>query len=266
MADISKIKLPDGTTYNLKDSDASTLKNLLDGSAAGSLRAVGSAEEDANYTIGNYSVAIGHNTKASGAISFAVGENSVASGSGSFAGGQYVASSSQAPTASGDSSISYGLGTIASGKGAVALGQTNTASGAAATAVGLKNTASGGGAFASGQQNVASGSLSFATGDRTIANHRDQFVFGKYNVADDSAAAATAIGNYVEIVGNGTADNARSNARTLDWNGNEILAGKLTLGAGPTAAMDAITKQYLEAQGYLTLATLPIYDGTVTTP
>lgn len=32
---------------------------------------------------------------------------------------------------------------------------------------------------------------------------------------------------YVEIIGNGTADNARSNARALDWDGNEHLAGDL---------------------------------------
>ena len=47
--------------------------------------------------------------------------------------------------------------------------------------------------------------------------------------------------NYVEIVGNGyiyedstTHEEVRygSNARTLDWHGNETLAGSLTLGKG----------------------------------
>ena len=37
-------------------------------------------------------------------------------------------------------------------------------------------------------------------------------------------------GDYVEIVGNGTDTSHRSNARTLDWNGNETLAGGLTVG------------------------------------
>ena len=36
--------------------------------------------------------------------------------------------------------------------------------------------------------------------------------------------------NFVEIVGNGTADNARSNARVLDWNGDERLKGDLYVG------------------------------------
>jgi len=53
-------------------------------------------------------------------------------------------------------------------------------------------------------------------------------------------------GTYVEIVGKGTSDDARSNARTLDWNGNEVLAGKLTVGANPTTNMDVATKKYVD--------------------
>ena len=52
--------------------------------------------------------------------------------------------------------------------------------------------------------------------------------------------------NKVEIVGWGTATN-RKNIRTLDTSGNEVLAGKLTLGAQPTTNMDAATKQYVDA-------------------
>ena len=52
-------------------------------------------------------------------------------------------------------------------------------------------------------------------------------------------------GNYVEIVGNGDWS-TRSNARTLDWNGNEVLSGKLTVGTAPTNNMDVTTKQYVD--------------------
>ena len=62
---------------------------------------------------------------------------------------------------------------------------------------------------------------------QTIANHRSQFVFGEYNISDPSTATALNRGTYIEIVGNGTANNARSNARTLDFNGNESLKGNL---------------------------------------
>ena len=73
-------------------------------------------------------------------------------------------------------------------------------------------------------------------------------VFGTYNF--DPAHGATSgfntKGTYVEIVGNGTANSARHNARTLDWDGNEVLAGRLTLGAAPTANMHAATKKYVD--------------------
>jgi hypothetical protein len=87
----------------------------------------------------------------------------------------------------------------------------------------------------------------------------------------------------VEIVGKGTSSSARSNARTLDWNGNEVLAGKLTVGTAPTANMDVATKKYVDNSiaaisvpqrynastnptGYLTMSDLPLYDGSTSNP
>lgn len=54
-----------------------------------------------------------------------------------------------------------------------------------------------------------------------------QFVFGKFNISDNN-------NTYVEIVGNGTGLTVGklSNARTLDWSGNEWLAGSLTAEGG----------------------------------
>ena len=94
------------------------------------------------------------------------------------------------------------------------------------------------------------------------------------------------LGKYAEVVGNGNSDSARSNARTLDWNGNESLAGGLTLGMG-TANQTSITAQQLnallalaasvpnaasiDANGLITFKNgntslftlqLPIYDGS----
>jgi len=54
-------------------------------------------------------------------------------------------------------------------------------------------------------------------------------------------------GKYLEIVGNGFfVTSARSNARTLDWYGNEWLAGKLTIGSAPSSNMDVTTKKYVD--------------------
>lgn len=101
------------------------------------------------------------------------------------------------------------------------------ASGNNAHAEGSNTTASGSTSHAEGSNTTASGSNSHSSGTQTIANHKSQFVFGEFNISDPSTATASNRGTYIEIVGNGTADNARSNARTLDFNGNESLNGNL---------------------------------------
>lgn len=94
---------------------------------------------------------------------------------------------------------------------------------------------------------TASGTYSVAEGDGTIANHKSQHVFGEYNTEDVNTNGATARGSYVEMVGNGTGSTNRSNARTLDWEGNEVLSGSMTVGTkaklqynSTTSALDFI--------------------------
>jgi hypothetical protein len=131
-------------------------------------------------------------------------------------------------TASGGYSHAEGFMTIASGTSSHAEGDRTTASGGYSHAEGDRTTASGNSSHAEGTNTTASGYCSHAEGYRTEANHRSQHVFGEYNIEDDSTEESYNPGNYVEIVGNGASNNARSNARTLDWDGNEILAGALT--------------------------------------
>ena len=125
-----------------------------------------------------------------------------------------------------------------------ALGSGCTASETASHAIGNNTIASGSASHAEGNETEASGSFSHAEGNKTIANHSSQHVFGEYNIPDDSADASYQIGNYIEIVGNGTSYE-RSNARTLDWLGNEKLAGSITLGMG-TADEVTITPAQLK--------------------
>lgn len=173
-------------------------------------------------TTGSQSMAIGYNVEASGDQSFAEGRETVASGNQSHAEGYQS-------TASATRSHAEGNSTTASGLAAHAEGQGSVASNTSAHAEGQNTTASGdNGVHAEGYYTEASGRNSHSEGRYTIANHRSQHVFGEYNVADTSAAVSTARGTYVEIVGKGTAADARSNARTLDWNGNETIAGTLT--------------------------------------
>ena len=142
-----------------------------------------------------------------------------------------------------------------------AEGYQTTASGNYAHAEGYYTTASGDYSHAEGYYTTASGNSSHAEGSQTLATHAMQRVFGRYNITDPSTNAATQRGTYIEIVGNGTDSNSRSNARTLDWSGNEVLAGKLTVGTGPTNNMDVATKQYVDGVIHSSTNVLPITAG-----
>lgn len=119
-----------------------------------------------------------------------------------------------------------------------ASGDDCEASGEGSHAENRCTVASGYYAHAEGNYTIASGISAHAEGTSTIANHESQHVFGEYNAEDDSAAGWYERGNYVEIVGNGTSSSAKSNARTLDWSGNEKLAGNLTLNAFGSSPLD----------------------------
>ena len=122
-----------------------------------------------------------------------------------------------------------GYRTEASGNyGSHAEGNETTASGTSSHAEGTIVTASGTSSHAEGFNTTASGSYSHAEGHKTTAKNRSQHAFGEYNELDPSTALSWDRGTYIEIVGNGGDENTRSNARTLDWQGNEVLAGTIT--------------------------------------
>lgn len=112
--------------------------------------------------------------------------------------------------------------------GSISMGRkTGTTVGYNSLAQGTNVTASGADSSAQGFEAVASGAQSHAEGSHTVAAAQAQHVSGRYNVQDSTSA---------EIIGNGYADIDpqtwvetihRSNARVLDWNGNERLAGDL---------------------------------------
>lgn len=147
-------------------------------------------------TIGPTSVAEGYQSEASGSYSHAEGQASVASGGVSHSEG----SSTQA---TGYFSHAEGSYSIASGNISHAEGSGTTASTDNAHAEGDRTTASGINAHAEGQSTTASGARSHAQNNNTVAGYADQTAIGKYN--DNKS------GNLFEI-GNGTSDNARSNA------------------------------------------------------
>ena len=141
--------------------------------------------------------------------------------------------------ASGDGSHAEGVGTTASGNGSHAEGDSTTASGYACHAEGSTTTASGVNSHAEGDYTTASGASSHAEGYGSKASSQFQHVQGKYNIEDKDR-------KYAHIVGNGAGDAKRSNAHTLDWQGNAWYSGKVTTGAAPVEDMDLTTKKYVD--------------------
>lgn len=125
----------------------------------------------------------------------------------------------------GTGSFAFGNNVTASGMYSFAEGYTTTASGSYSHAEGGLTQAKIY-AHAEGYTTKAHGECSHAEGFNTTAQRKSQHVGGEYNVLDSTGTESTH-GTYVEIIGNGTADDARSNARTLDWSGNERLNGDL---------------------------------------
>ena len=201
------------------------------GTSATIENAATSASGEASHAEGNRTQATASGAHAEGGATEATGINSHAEGGASVASGRNAHAEGTETTASGDYSHAEGSGTVAYGSTSHAAGTNTTANGQAS--------------YAGGINTESSGYASVANGVNTIANHRSQVVFGDYNVADNASSTNDNRGNYIEIVGNGTSS-ARSNARTLDWNGNEVLAGKLTVGSDPTNNMDVATKQYVD--------------------
>ena len=180
-------------------------------------------------TVGRYSHAECFNAIASGYCSHAEGNGTKANGDYSHAEGYYT-------TAGGGCSHAEG-------------GSTN-ANGSRSHAEGNNTKANGDYSHAEGGSTNANGENSHSEGYYTDASGINQHVQGKYNIKDTND-------KYAHIVGNGTGYK-RSNAHTLDWDGNAWFAGEVKVGG--TEQGDIAAK---------TLATtedIPTVDDTLTQP
>ena len=220
-----------------------------------------------NSTIGNYSMAEGFTTTAMGYSSHAEGQSTTAMGYSSHAEGLTTTTMGAAShaegshttasvanshaegnytTASGIASHAEGNYTTASEMWSHAEGDYTTADGFASHAEGNYTTAGGNWSHAEGNYTTAGGTYSHAQNLFTVATENSQTVIGKYNSAIRSGSGTTAdpytysdAGDYAFIIGNGTDDTTadRSNALTVDWDGNVIgqaMAGIIQMYAGAT--------------------------------
>lgn len=146
----------------------------------------------------------------------------------------YVRAGALSGSTVGALATAEGRNTTASGSYSHAEGNYTEATGSSAHAEGQNTTASNTAAHAEGENTTASGAYSHAEGENTIASSKHQHVQGKFN-KEDSA------GTYAHIVGNGTgaSTSSRSNAHTLDWNGNAWYAGDIYVGGISQTDSDA---------------------------
>lgn len=174
-----------------------------------------SLNRDTNHTPGAYSVAIGYQTIASGDYSFAEGYGSIANNS-------YAHAEGANTKASGFRSHAEGHGTEASGNNSHTEGSWTKALGKYS--------------HAEGNSTKATGDASHAQNQGTQADGEAQTVIGRFNIADTTSAF---------IIGNGSSDTIRTNCFTVDWSGNAVLKGTLTV-SNPTQSTHAATKSYVD--------------------
>lgn len=147
-------------------------------------------------------------------------------------------------TASGSCAHAEGAETKANGECSHAEGFQTITTGLFSHAEGHTTQANGQCSHAEGYFTNANSFNSHSEGNHTVSSSNNQHVQGKYNIEDTENI-------YAHIVGNGTADEARSNAHTLDWSGNAWYAGKVSGGTIENPAPvendnDYVTKKYFD--------------------
>lgn len=189
------------------------------------------AEGNSAASRGEYSHAEGNSTTASGSYAHAEGSSTKAINEGAHAEGTMTTAYAGHSHAEGDTSV-------ASGSTSHAEGSHTTARGIASHAEGYYTIASSSYSHAEGNYTLASGRYAHSAGDHTKAAGFASYAGGQY--ATSSATGSIAVGRYTEaegnyqtvvgtfnlpnttslfVVGNGTADNARSNALTVEPDG-----------------------------------------------
>lgn len=140
--------------------------------------------------------------------------------------------------AKGKGSHIEGIDNLALGESSHAEGKCTTASGYVSHAEGDRTKASGDYSHTEGKDTKTSGICSHAEGYNTKASGKYQHVQGKYNIEDTTH-------KYAHIVGNGDST-ARSNAHTLDWDGNAWFKGNVSIDGTPTNDNELVTKKYVD--------------------
>lgn len=148
----------------------------------------------------------------------------------------YTLGNRDAGASVGPLSVAFGNGVEATGYASIASGYASKAYGSYALALGSRCAANGLNSFAGGGSCKADGNRAFAYGYDSQANGYVSVALGGFVKAVNNYS--TAIGRYNDdassglfCVGNGTSDNARSNAFVVNSSGDAIATRRVTAGA-----------------------------------
>jgi hypothetical protein len=188
-------------------------------------------------SVGDYSIALGLDTKAKGNASVALGYGttadelastamgistrasafaSTAMGISSIASGDYSTAMGNITIASGNSSTAMGVGSIASGYYSTAIGDSSVASGLYAVAMGYKTTAAEQASTAMGAVTTASGLYSTSMGIGTTASGEISTAMGGITTASGAASTAMGVGSMAKASGSLSAGSYNDNTDNPD--------------------------------------------------
>ena len=220
--------------------------------------------------LGDYSAAFGEETQVSGANSFAAGEKNFVSGDYSTAFGSsnwgtndYAFANGYNNQVSGRLAAAFGSTNNVSNNYSLAVGYNNDIDGQYAITFGADNDITGHYSATFGKNNDISNNYSFAFGDDNDISSEYSFASGEEN--NLSGKYSSALGHYLKVpsyneiaigfyntdytpvsassvddtdrlfvIGNGTADNSRSDAFVVHKNGDISLNGALTIDSSYT--------------------------------
>lgn len=227
--------------------------NIVNGKTTGSLVMINASDGDIMFSPGKNSFSGGEGTLASGSASHTEGYYTSAQGDYSHAEGSTSIASGEAAHAEGYSTNAMGHSSHAEGRGSNDIpssittstnkdtiittwettkfnlakydqchteGDDTLALDSCAHAEGYETIAAGGYSHSEGYKTRAMGTFTHTEGEGTIASSANQHVQGRYNIEDSNS-------KYLHIVGNGNSNTNRSNAHTVDKNGNGWFAGTI---------------------------------------
>ena len=230
------------TTYNTEIKlDASSGKLYSDDGVGKRTARGGEIFNDyvSNRAEQQYSHAEGQGSLALAVASHAEGRSNTVTNTGSYAHAEgYLV------TASGYSSHAEGRSTTSSGEASHAEGYYGQARAHSSHAEGYRTIASGGASHAEGNYTTTEGNYSHAEGSHTLAPYETCHVEGRYNDPLTSDGV-----NYLHMVGNGTAEDALSNAHTLDEEGVAWYAKSVKVGGTkPSEGQELSTIAYVNQE------------------